>query len=333
MMATGSLEGIAKTEGDMPELTGVTTWINSPFLKKDDLLGKVVLIDFWTYSCINCIRTLPYLKEWSEKYKNDDFVVLGIHAPEFAFEKNTDNVKKAIQDLGITYPVAIDNQFKVWNAFNNHYWPAHYLIDRQGRIRHHHFGEGEYEETENKIRELIAENGGTLHPKQTNHVAEGAQVQASQTKTISPETYIGYARTENLRIEPSIIKNHVANYKGVTGLKPDEWTLNGNWLIESEKALLKKPTGKISFQFHARDLHLVLGKNNGSKTLKFKVTIDGHPPGDEHGVDTSADGSGSIDENRLYQLIRQKEVHANENHLFEIFFYNEGVEAYAFTFG
>ncbi len=317
MMAAKGDAASAKVEGFLPEIEGVQAWINTQPLKKEDLLGKVVLLDFWTYSCINCLRTLPYLKAWSEKYRDDDFVVLGVHAPEFAFEKDVNNVKKAVHDLGIFYPVAIDNEYKVWGSFHNHYWPAHYLIDRQGRIRSHHFGEGEYEETEKMIQDLINENGGKAHPKQTTWVADGPQAQPSQLKVISPETYLGSARAEHQKPTPH-------------ELKLNEWSLVGNWSTAEEKVALKKQGGKIVYRFLARDLHLVLGSKN---PIPFKITIDGHPPGEAHGGDTDEAGTGTIQGTRLYQLIRQNGSAAEQEHLFEITFEREGVEAYAFTFG
>ena len=315
---------------ELPEFNQITAWINSKPLLKKDLLGKVVLIDFWTYSCINCIRTLPYLKEWSEKYKENNFIIVGIHAPEFAFEKNLDNVKKAVQELGITYPVAIDNDYALWSAFQNHYWPAHFLIDREGKVRSYHFGEGNYEETEKLIQTLIAESGEKLKIKETKRIAQGVEAQGSTANTLSPETYLGFQRASNLQINPPALKNTEANYQIVSPLKLNEWSLGGTWKIAADKIELKKPKGKIAFRFRARDLHLVLG---GNKAISFKVTIDGHAPGNEHGTDTTAEGLGVIRENRLYQLIRETEAHRDEEHLFEITFFEDGVEAYAFTFG
>ena len=320
-------------EGEMPELLGLTTWLNSSPLNRKALLGKVVLIDFWTYSCINCLRTLPHLKEWAEKYKDDQFVVIGIHAPEFAFEKSEANVKNAVKDLGITYPVALDNDYKVWKAFQNHYWPAHYFIDRQGQIRHHHFGEGEYAQSEAIIRELLTENGGKI--RSVNADASDGTIKSTQApgvmnNEISPETYIGTARAKNRVTSPPVEEDEVVKYTRARTLTKNEWSLDGQWLVSKEKATLKGAAGKISFRFHARDLHLVLGS---VKNISFQVKIDGKSPGASHGMDTDSQGKGIVTEHRLYNLIRQNETEQVTDHTFEIEFSEPGVEAYAFTFG
>ncbi|MET3857584.1 cytochrome c biogenesis protein DipZ [Rhizobium sp. OAE497] len=318
-------------EGKMPPLDGAIQWLNSPPLSAEALRGKVVLVDFWTYSCINCIRAIPYVKAWAEKYKNQGLVVIGVHAPEFAFEKNVDNVKKAIGDLGITYPVAIDNDYAIWRAFDNQYWPAHYFIDAEGRIRHHHFGEGEYDQSERVIQELLAEAGkqnvagGIVDVKAT-----GTEAASNQNDVQSPETYVGWQRSENF-VDTKGTVNDAPHVYSAAEPKLNEWGLTGNWTVGPENAGLNDKDGSIYYRFHARDLHLVLGPNADGKPIRFKVTVDGKPPGDSHGVDTDADGNGTVTGQRLYQLVR--EAGPVGDHTFEIHFLDPGVQAYAFTFG
>jgi cytochrome c biogenesis protein CcdA/thiol-disulfide isomerase/thioredoxin len=316
--------------GPLPELAGATAWINTQPLAKSDLKGKVVLIDFWTYSCINCLRTLPYVKTWYEKYKADGLVVVGIHSPEFAFEKSLTNVQAAVTDLGITYPVALDNDYEIWHAFSNRYWPAHYFVDRNGEIRAHHFGEGNYDESENTIRELLAENGHTLSAD------DSIQTQKSKISALplssgsrSPETYLGFDRAENFVSLTEKINDVPVDYLAASTLKPNQWTIQGQWVISEEKISLKKPKGKIKFQFLGKGLHLVLGS---AKPVRFKVLLDGKAPGENHGLDIDKNGFGKVDSQRLYQLIQQKSD-VNTDHLFEIEFLDEDVDAYAFTFG
>lgn len=327
MMAAPGGANVPVIEGILPELDGAVTWINSPQLNIETLRGKVVLIDFWTYSCINCLRTLPYLKAWYEKYKDDGLIIIGVHTPEFAFEKNPDNVKKAVADLGITYPVAVDSNYKIWNAFKNQYWPAHYFVDRLGRIRHHHFGEGEYDQSEEEIQKLLSENGQMIQKNTTPINASGVEVPGSSSDVQSPETYIGYARAKNFIALEGQQKDRVANYKAPRELVLNDWTLSGKWKLEKERAVTQSTGAKIIYRFHARDLHLVLGGSN----IAFKVKIDGHPPGQSHGIDTDESGLGHIQGQRLYQLIRQK--NSESDHTFEIEFLSPGAEAYAFTFG
>ena len=318
-------------EGKMPPLDGAIQWLNSQPLSAEALKGKVVLVDFWTYSCINCIRAIPYVKAWAEKYKDQGLVVIGVHAPEFAFEKNVDNVKKAIGDLGITYPVAIDNDYAIWRAFDNQYWPAHYFIDAEGRIRHHHFGEGEYDQSERVIQELLAEAGkqnvagGIVDVKAT-----GAEAASNQNDVQSPETYVGWQRSENF-VDTKGAVNDAPHVYSAAEPKLNEWGLTGNWTVGPENAGLNDKDGSIYYRFHARDLHLVLGPNADGKPIRFKVTVDGKPPGDGHGVDTDADGNGTVTGQRLYQLVR--EAGPVGDHTFEIHFLDPGVQAYAFTFG
>ena len=290
-------------------------------MSRDSLKGKVVLIDFWTYSCINCLRSLPYVRAWSEKYKGSGLVVIGVHTPEFAFEKNPTNVQKAVRDLGITYAVAIDSNFTIWNAFDNHYWPAHYFIDKTGKIRHTHFGEGEYEESEKILQGLLAEAGGAKIP--AGHVqvrGEGALASGSGKGVTSPETYIGSSRAENRVTLPKT-------------LELNQWGMVGHWNVEPERAVLSGVSGKIVYRFHARDLHLVLGPGSKGRRISFVVRLDGQTPGKDRGADIDASGRGIVEEHRLYQLIRQSDSGDLRDRTFEIEFLAPGVEAFAFTFG
>ena len=317
-------------EGKLPPLTGAVLWLNSPPLTPEALRGKVVVVDFWTYSCINCLRTLPYVRAWAEKYRDQGLVVIGVHAPEFAFEKNIANVKKAVADLKIDYPVAIDNDYVIWRAFDNQYWPAHYFIDAEGRIRAHHFGEGDYDKSEQVIQKLLVEAGNHDVPTGiVNPGAAGAQAAADLDDMQSPETYIGYGKAENFISKT--VKDKPSLYKAPPPYGRNQWGLTGTWTIGQEKAVLDRAGGKIVFQFHARDLHLVLGPSSADKPIRFRVTLDGAAPGASHGADTNAQGEGTVTGQRLYQLIRQGGAVAD--HTFAIEFLDPGVQAFSFTFG
>jgi cytochrome c biogenesis protein CcdA/thiol-disulfide isomerase/thioredoxin len=318
-------------EGALPPLVGATEWLNSPALTRERLNGKVVLIDFWTYSCINCLRAIPYVRAWADKYKDEGLVVIGVHAPEFAFEKSIKNVRAAVADLKIGYPVAIDNDYAIWRAFNNQYWPAHYFIDAEGRIRHHHFGEGDYEESERTIQRLLAEAGKIDVSADVVAVnASGAEAAPDMSNVGSPETYVGYDRAENFISPGGVVEDARHVYAAATP-RLNEWALSGDWTIGKEEAMLNEPGGGIVYRFHARDLHLVLGPGPDGKPVRFGVTVDGAAPGDSHGTDVDADGQGIVTGQRLYQLIRQSGKIAD--HTFEIRFLDPGVQAYAFTFG
>jgi len=320
-------------EGTLPSLAGATGWLNSPPLDAPALRGKVVLVDFWTYSCINCLRAMPYVREWAERYRDHGLVVIGVHAPEFAFERNLANVQRAVKDLKVTYPVAIDNDFAIWRGFNNKYWPAHYFIDAQGQIRAHHFGEGNYAQSEQIIRQLLREAGNTL-PGDDAPVAmalDGVARQADMDNLKSPETYLGHARAENFASPGGQRQDQPADYTVPATLQHNQWALAGRWTVGNEDARLETRGGRIAFRFHARDLHLVLAPGEDGKPVRFRVRIDGQPPGAAAGGDISADGDGRVDENRLYQLIRQSG--AVQERTFEIEFLDPGVHAYAFTFG
>ncbi|RVT94836.1 cytochrome c biogenesis protein DipZ [Sphingomonas crocodyli] len=316
-------------EGAMPPLDGATLWLNSKPLTREQLKGKVVLVDFWTYSCINCLRSLPYVRAWAEKYGPRGLVVMGIHAPEFAFEKDPDNVRRAVKDLGITYPVALDNDRTIWRAFDNHYWPAHYFIDGQGRIRYHHYGEGHYAQSEKVIQRLLAENGDALGDMGTVKVdatGVGAKTQLRDVK--SPETYLGYGRGR-IMANGKAVRDAAQDYAAPTLTMLNQWGLAGRWTVGAENLTGNAAGGRILFRFQARDVHLVLGA--GAKPVRYRVTIDGKAPGADHGVDTDAEGRGTVTGQRLYQLVRQKG--APRERTFEIEFLDPGVQAFAFTFG
>ncbi len=318
-------------EGVMPPLSGATTWINSPPLTREQLRGKVVVVDFWTYSCINCLRALPYVRAWAEKYKDQGLVVIGVHTPEFAFEKSEANVREAVARLGVAYPVAMDNDFAVWRAFKNQYWPAHYFIDAQGRIRHHHFGEGDYDGSERVIQQLLKEAGAADVASDLVQVqAQGAEAAADMAQLASPETYVGYARAENFRSPGGFARDAVKTY-GPAALQLNDWSLAGSWRVTREHAALTAPGGRLAFRFKARDLHLVMGPGEGAAGLRFRVRIDGAPPGPDAGSDIDAQGQGRVDRQRLYQLIRQ--AGPVREHTFEIEFLDPGVQVFAFTFG
>ena len=317
-------------EGQMPSIDGATQWLNSAPLTAASLRGKVVVVDFWTYSCINCIRALPYTRAWADKYKDHGLVVIGVHSPEFAFEKDPGNVRDAVKNFDIRYPVALDNDYAIWKAFSNEYWPAHYFIDAKGQIRHHHFGEGEYQQSEDVIRQLLTEAGykdlpgGYVQPN-----AKGAEAAGSGDYDRSPETYVGYARTANFA--GKIAHDDAWNYHAPAELQSGQWTLDGRWTVNEEDAQLDKPGGRIVYRFRGRDLHLVLGPASDNKPIRFRVRIDGKAPAQDHGSDIDADGNGTVTEQRLYQLIRQS--NGSGERLFEIEFLDPGVKAYAFTFG
>jgi cytochrome c biogenesis protein CcdA/thiol-disulfide isomerase/thioredoxin len=333
MMSAAKPAGNLPVEGEIPSFAGATLWLNSPPLTPESLRGKVVVVDFWTYSCINCLRALPYVESWYQKYKDHGLVVIGVHAPEFAFEKDPSNVRRAVADLKITYPVALDNDYAIWQAFNNQYWPAHYFIDATGRIRAHHFGEGNYDESEQIIRTLLTEAGqGDLPPPGMGGAkAVGVQAPPDEAHDQSPETYVGYRRADNFASPGGFAQDQAHVYSAPAALKLNQWALGGSWNVDPEKAVLGASGGKIEFRFYARDLHLVLGPGSGGKPVRFRVTLDGAAPAANHGADTDSSGAGIIDGQRLYQLIRQSGDVGE--HVFSIEFLDPGVQAYSFTFG
>jgi len=323
-------ELVLPVEGELPPLTDLGPWFNSAPLTREQLKGKVMVIDFWTYSCINCLRSIPYVKAWDERYRKDGLVVIGVHAPEFAFEREPANVAQAIKNLGIRYPVALDNGYVLWRALQNNYWPAHYFIDAQGRVRYHHFGEGDYDVSERVIRQLLAEAGHAPAGQPMAAIrASGTEAAANVDEIGSPETYIGYARAERFLSPGGLLQDKPKTY-APGPLSLNDWWLLGPWLDSRQSARSLAPGAQISFRFHARDLHLVLGSGTG-KPIRFKVSVDGKAPAGDAGVDTSATGMGVVKEQRLYQLVRQKGgVH---DRTFTIEFLDPGIDAFSFTFG
>jgi thiol-disulfide isomerase/thioredoxin len=324
--------GPVSGQGALASLERANEWLNSPPLTASALRGKVVLIDFWTYTCINWRRTLPYVRAWAEKYKDQGLVVIGVHAPEFPFEKNLNNVRWAVKDMRVDYPVAIDNDYLIWRAFENQYWPALYFIDAQGRVRHHQFGEGAYEQSEMIIQRLLAEAGaGGRGDDLVSVDARGLDAAADWGTLKSPENYLGYERTENFASPGGAVLDKSRMYERPAQLRLNEWALSGDWTVKKGNAALNQAGGSITYRFHARDLHLVMGPAAPGTPVQFRVLIDGQPPGAAHGVDVEESGVGTVTEQRLYQLIRQPKPIADRQ--FEIQFLEPGVEAFAFTFG
>jgi thiol-disulfide isomerase/thioredoxin len=293
-------------EGRLPDLDGAIAWLNSVPLNRKSLRGKVVLVDIWTYSCINSLRQLPYMKSWAAKYKDAGLVVIGVHAPEFGFEKERANVENAVRDLKLTYPVAIDSNHAIWQSFNNEYWPADYLIDGKGRIRYHHFGEGEYVETERVIQQLLQENGATGLKLSPVSLSDDGVEAAPSGDVQSPETYVGYGRTERFASPERLAQDSRKTYSPPARPSLNQWGLSGSWVVGAESATPQAAPGKIVFRFHARDLHMVLGPAKNGKPVRFRVTLDGSAPNDDCGLDSAPDGTGEVRDPRLYQLIRQK---------------------------
>jgi thiol-disulfide isomerase/thioredoxin len=313
-------------------LSGATGWINSTPLTAKQLKGKVVLVDFWDYSCINCIRAIPYVRAWADKYKDSELVVIGVHTPEFDIEKQMPNVQKAVNKFGITYPVVLDNNYAIWNAFHNQAWPAHYFIDAKGKVRYEHFGEGEYDQSERWIQELLKDaNAKSMPVSMVNVHGQGVEAAADLSDVRSPETYIGYARAEHFASPHGIKRDAEQLYTEPAHPRLNEWGFAGTWLGQKQVTVLRSPGGRIVFHFHARDLHLVLGPTTDGKPVRFRVTIDGQAPGENHGVDTDMQGNGTVTDQRLYQLVRQKG--AVTDHIFTIEFLDAGVRAFSFTFG
>jgi thiol-disulfide isomerase/thioredoxin len=316
----------------LSSLERATEWLNSPPLTPAALRGKVVLVDFWTYTCINWLRTLPYVRAWADKYRDQGLVVIGVHAPEFSFEKNVDNVRWAAKEMRVDYPIAVDSDHVIWRAFKNQYWPALYFIDAQGRARHHHFGEGAYEQSEMIIQRLLAEAGvGGVGDDLVSVDARGLEAAADWGSLKSPENYVGYERTQNFASPGGAVLDKPRMYQLPARLRLNDWALSGDWTVRKESAALNKANGTIAYRFHARDLHLVMGPAVPGTSVRFRVRIEGQPPGAAHGVDVDERGDGTITEQRLYQLIRQPKPIADRQ--FEIEFLGSDVEIFAFTFG
>jgi thiol-disulfide isomerase/thioredoxin len=318
-------------EGSLPDLDGAIGWLNSAPLNRKSLRGKVVLIDFWTYTCINSLRPLPYVKSWAAKYKDAGLVVIGVHTPEFSFEHEPANVENALRDSKVIYPVAIDSNYRIWQAFNNEFWPAQYLIDGKGRIRYHHFGEGDYVEIEHVIQELLKENGATGLDEATVSVSAGGVEAAPSEDVRSPETYIGYRQAERFASLERMAHDSPRVYSPPVRPSLNRWGLSGPWNVGGESAVLQIAPGTIVFRFHSRDLHMVLGPTKDGKSVHFRVKLDGAVPGADCGSDSAPDGSGEVREPRLYQLIRQKGQ--IKDRTLEIEFLDPGVQTFAFTFG
>jgi thiol-disulfide isomerase/thioredoxin len=321
-----------RSEGRLAQFSGATGWLNSPPVTTDELRGKVVLVDFWTYTCINWLRTLGYVRAWSEKYADHGLVVVGVHTPEFPFERDVDNVRLAAQEMRIDYPVALDSDYAVWEAFSNRYWPAVYIADADGRIRHHHFGEGGYEECEKIIQRLLRDAGGDAIPDDLVAVDDdGFEAQADWSNLESPETYLGYDQAQNFASPGGAKLAQARTYVAPEMLKLNQWALAGEWTVERGASVLAGADGRIAFRFRARDVHLVMGPPARGTTVPFVVSVDGEPPGSAHGLDVDERGHGTLSEQRLHQLIRQREPIIERT--FEITFLAPGAEAYAFTFG
>jgi thiol-disulfide isomerase/thioredoxin len=319
-------------QGQLPSLSGATGWLNSPPLTATDLRGKVVLVNFWTYTCINWLRQLPYVRAWAEKYQDDMLVVLGVHTPELDVERDLDNVRRAVTDLRVDYPVVIDNDYAIWDAFGNRYWPALYFADAQGRIRHHRFGEGDYEQSEAVVQRLLtAAGGGPIGHELVSVDPGGVEAAADWDSLWSPENYLGYGRTENFASPNGAVLDTPHVYAAPTPLALNHWALSGDWTVHAQAIVLNETEGRILYRFHARDLHLVMGPAVAGTAVRFRVQLDGQPLGAGHGIDVDGQGNGTATEPRLYQLIRQSGPVTDRT--FEATFLDSGVRAYAFTFG
>jgi len=333
-IAAAQFNGIAsaKTRSELSAFDRATAWLNSKPLTSTGLYGKVVLVDFWTYSCINWRRQLPYVRAWAEKYKDQGLVAIGVHAPEFSFEKNVDNVRWAARDMRIDYPIVIDNDHAIWRAFSNEYWPALYFVDAKGRIRHSVFGEGQYEQSEVLIQRLLSEAGTTgIRNELISVNAQGAEAAPDWKSLKSGENYLGYERTENFSSSGGTKPDKKHEYSIPKKLALNSWALSGVWTMGREAIALKQTNGRIVYRFHARDLHLVMGPAESNTPVAFRVSIDGQAPQNAHGVDVDEQGNGTLTESRMYQLIRQSSPIVDRQ--FEIQFLDSGVEAFSFTFG
>jgi thiol-disulfide isomerase/thioredoxin len=316
---------------DLASLGRATAWLNSAPLTAADVRGKVVLVDFWTYTCINWLRTLPYVRAWAERYKDDGLVVLGVHTPEFSFEADIANVRRSVEQMQIEYPIAVDNDRAIWRGFANHYWPALYFLDAAGRVRDHHFGEGDYEESEARIRQLLTDDGRRIDGERAGVEAHGFEVGADWDSLKSPETYVGSQKADNFASPGGATRNIAQRYRLADRLRLNQWALSGEWTVKPEAAVLNTGGGRIAYRFHARDLHLILGPAAQGMSVRFRVTVDGQPPGPARGVDVDEDGHGTVREQRLYQLVRQPKPIVDRT--FAIDFLDGGIEAFAFTFG
>ena len=327
----GTEQSTDRAPRELAAIGDATEWLNSPRLTAASLLGKVVAVDFCTYTCINWLRTLPYVRAWAQKYKGG-LVVIGVHTPEFAVEKNVDNVRRALRPMSIDYPIVVDNDYAIWRAFKNQYWPALYLLDAKGRIRYHHFGEGEYERSERAIQRSLVDAGVSgVGDGIVSVDGQGVEAAADWDNLRSPENYLGYERTENFASPGGAASDRRRVYESPMRLALNQWALAGEWTMGRQSTVLDSPKGRIVYRFHARDLHLVMGPQRQGNSVRFRVSIDGQPPGAAHGLDVDDGGSGTVVEPRLYQLIRQPKPIVDRQ--FEIEFLDAGVETLAFTFG
>ncbi len=319
-------------EGHLASFAGATGWLNSDPLTPEGLRGRVVLVDFWTYTCVNWLRTLPYVAAWAAKYRNAGLTVVGVHTPEFGFERDVDNVTAAVRSLGVEYPVAIDSDYGVWRAFSNHFWPAAYLADAEGRLRFHHFGEGEYASTEMAIQQLLMDAGAANVDQDLVDVApKGLEVAADWRTLRTPETYTGYGQASGFAQEGDAQFDQPRVYSAPSGLPLNSWALDGTWTVARHAAIATEPGARIAFAFQARDVNLVMGTAVRGTTVRFRVRLDGAPAADVHGTDVGPDGAGTVTEQRTYQLIRR--TGRIDEAVVEIEFLEAGVEAYCFTFG
>jgi thiol-disulfide isomerase/thioredoxin len=319
-------------EGRVPELGGATGWLNSEPLTPAGLRGKVVVVQFCTFSCINWLRTLPYVRAWAEKYRDNGLVVIGAHSPEFPFEHDLEKLRSALEAMGVDYPIAVDNDFAVWRAFDNAFWPALYFVDAEGRIRHHHFGEEEYERSERVIQQLLAEAGSDDVDEDVVSVEpSGVYLPADWNTLRSPETYVGYARGTGFASPGGLEPDRSQDYHQPSHLGLNQWALSGEWTVGSQITTLNEPGGRIVHRFHGRDLNLVLGTQADSAPRRFRVRIDGESPNRARGLDVDERGNGTVSDERLYQLIRQ--IGRITDRTFEITFIDAGAQAYVFTFG
>ena len=329
-MSEGGTAIALPVEGHLPSLDGATGWLNSEPLSTESLRGKVVLIDFWTYTCINWLRTLSYIRAWAEKYEEQGLVVVGVHTPEFPFEHDVDNVRVATKEMAVQYPVALDSKYKIWRAFSNQYWPAAYIADAQGQIRHHRFGEGGYEEIERSIQQLLRQTGVEVADDLVSVETDGFEAQADWANLETPETYLGYEQAQNFASPGGSGLDEPRTYVVPDPLELNQWALSGNWTIERGASVLNRPDGRIAFRFHARDVHLVAGPRSRGTSVPVRVLVDGEPPGEAHGLDVDEQGRGTLEQQRLYQLVR--EPRSITDRTLEITFLAP-CEAYAFTFG
>lgn len=319
-------------EGELPSLSGATAWLNTEPLTPVELRGRVVVVEFWTFTCINWIRTLPYVRGWYQKYRADGLVVLGVHTPEFDVERDLENIRGAAQQMAIEFPIAVDSDYRIWRAFDNRYWPALYFVDAHGQIRHHHFGEGEYGESEVVVQRLLGATGAANVDRELVSVdPQGVEAAADWNELGTPETYVGYDRGENFASPGGVVADGRSVYELPAHLNVNHWALAGDWTVGGQPTALNAAGGRIAHRFHARDLHLVMAPAPDDAPVRFRVMLDGQPPGSAHGTDCDEQGQGTVTETRLYQLIRQQPPVTDRT--FEIWFLDPGVRAYVFTFG